>query len=597
MFKNVAERGRSHIAWVALLAGLTLTTSVRAEEKLVTTSHGPKSETRRLKKNREAPGSKNIVFVAEGYTATEKEEYFKDCLGVLETVALMPAWKVIEENAKPNFHFVFVPSDETGSGPVRGDSAFHASYFSAGDRGGEFLKTDGVKARMAAARLATGRLDVAVLLVKLKTMPDGLRSHASYPILGSPLVVLASSGPMALPHELGHALYGLGDEYVEDNRSTLTLPGSQKSTVEKSPNLTTSFRGKPEWKDFGAPVVEGGGTYGKGVYRPFSNCTMNDSGQGDFCPVCKAVMRKAAGKEMRPPKIVRLGFTTLDALLSPSDFSKYWSSMVPPEENEASRVHGTWVSTAKTTRPIVGWSQPTTGPQPTSFRVTVSARTAKTSLGTKTVVLAPNIHKYDLSSLLEALPKKVFCHRVTVAAVREQNSTPLETISAVATFNVHDAVPKSFLHSLSVKANGTSTSLSGFWAGGKAIWDRYGLSGSFSPKGQVHVGMAALGADVSVSWQFPKIENTGVSIASHNVELLVLPLDSATTKPVRTSWILGPTASSINLASFCPKTRPVALVVTYQLKVNELPDEAPETAVIFVGNVPTASQPSVPAAK
>lgn len=94
-----------------------------------------------------------------------------------------------------------------------------------------------------------------------------------------------------LAHELGHALFGLGDEYVEQGQNCRS----------DYPNLTTTtVRANIPWSDlilpstrlptmdFNSGVVgafEGGGYCSTGVYRPAYRCMMNNLND-DMCPVC-----------------------------------------------------------------------------------------------------------------------------------------------------------------------------------------------------------------------------------------------------------------------------------------------------------------------
>lgn len=107
-----------------------------------------------------------------------------------------------------------------------------------------------------------------------------------------------------LPHELGHSIGGLADEYVD---TQLAYNDMHKETTEPlEPNITTLVDFDSKWKDMldpGTPiptpackpekrtdncgplgVYEGGGYKPKGIYRPVVNCMMNY--YAPFCPVC-----------------------------------------------------------------------------------------------------------------------------------------------------------------------------------------------------------------------------------------------------------------------------------------------------------------------
>lgn len=108
---------------------------------------------------------------------------------------------------------------------------------------------------------------------------------------------------MVLPHELGHSIGGLADEYVDEN---LSYGDMHSLTFEPTePNITTLVDFDSKWADMlpvGTPVptpandqvsrrengplgvYEGAGYHAKGIYRPVMHCMMRD--YAPFCPVC-----------------------------------------------------------------------------------------------------------------------------------------------------------------------------------------------------------------------------------------------------------------------------------------------------------------------
>ncbi|MBR3412289.1 MAG: peptidase M64 [Bacteroidales bacterium] len=108
---------------------------------------------------------------------------------------------------------------------------------------------------------------------------------------------------MVLPHELGHSIGGLADEYVDED---LSYGDMHQLTVEPpEPNITTLVDFDKKWMDMlpeGTPiptpadnklsrkengplgVYEGAGYHSKGIYRPAMHCMMRD--YAPFCPVC-----------------------------------------------------------------------------------------------------------------------------------------------------------------------------------------------------------------------------------------------------------------------------------------------------------------------
>ncbi|MBQ6068628.1 MAG: peptidase M64 [Bacteroidales bacterium] len=108
---------------------------------------------------------------------------------------------------------------------------------------------------------------------------------------------------MVLPHELGHSIGGLADEYVDE---LLSYGDMHSLTVEPTePNITTLVDFASKWAamlpegcavptpfDKSVPrtengplgVYEGAGYHSKGIYRPTMHCMMRD--YAPFCPVC-----------------------------------------------------------------------------------------------------------------------------------------------------------------------------------------------------------------------------------------------------------------------------------------------------------------------
>lgn len=106
-----------------------------------------------------------------------------------------------------------------------------------------------------------------------------------------------------LPHELGHAIGGLADEYVDEDLSYGAIHRQSREPLE--PNITSLVDFAAKWQSMlpagtAVPtpepqvprtecgplgVYEGAGYAPQGLYRPTPHCMMRD--YAPFCPVCR----------------------------------------------------------------------------------------------------------------------------------------------------------------------------------------------------------------------------------------------------------------------------------------------------------------------
>lgn len=112
-----------------------------------------------------------------------------------------------------------------------------------------------------------------------------------------------------LPHELGHGIGGLADEYVDEDLSYADLHRTNYEPLE--PNITNLVDFQSKWQHLLPPgtqvptpdnkavptkecgplgVYEGAGYSSKNVYRPAMHCMMRN--YAPFCPVCKRRMEE-----------------------------------------------------------------------------------------------------------------------------------------------------------------------------------------------------------------------------------------------------------------------------------------------------------------
>lgn len=241
----------------------------------------------------QGPGASHfdVVFVGDGYTVFQADDFDRDVRDACSSLWKFPFFADYKQHF--NVHSVFVPSIKEGS---QLDYAF-GSHLSNDNRNFILLS----KRRELEA--VTKKAPDCDAIVVITTMAG--RAHAS------DIIVLASRTYEPLPHELGHKIGHLGDEYSSTShladRSPLNFGGGDipypNLTLDSKidPKDAQSVKKTAKWKHFldlpGAfPLVSAyqGGYYQEvGVWRPSYACIMRGAGDGFFCPVCHEEMAKA----------------------------------------------------------------------------------------------------------------------------------------------------------------------------------------------------------------------------------------------------------------------------------------------------------------
>ena len=257
---------------------------------------------RYLMKNGPADKCIDIAIMAEGYTETEMDVFYKDAQTACDALFEHEPFK--ELKAKFNVVAVASPSADSGvSIPRKGEwkntavgSHFDTFY---SDR---YLTTRNVKAMHN--WLAGIPYEHIIILANTDTYGGGgiynsylltTAHHATF----KPVVV----------HEFGHSFAGLADEYAYTKAPSEQYPYSVEPWEA---NITTLVDFDKKWKDLvpvGTPiptppatspqdlytkvgVYEGGGYTLKGIYRPATECRMKINEAPQFCPVCIRALKK-----------------------------------------------------------------------------------------------------------------------------------------------------------------------------------------------------------------------------------------------------------------------------------------------------------------
>lgn len=242
----------------------------------------------------------DVAILAEGYTAEEMEQFYKDAGVACESLFGHEPFKSMEKRF--NVVAVASPSEDSGvSVPRLGEwkrTAF-GSHFSTfySDR---YLTTSRVKS----IHDALAGIDYEHIIILANTEEYGGGGiYNSY-------TLTTAHHPQFRPvvvHEFGHSFGGLADEYFYDND---TMTDTYPLDVEPwEQNISTRVDFAAKWEDMlkkGTPVptpttdskkypvgvYEGGGYSAKGIYRPADDCRMRTNGYPAFCPVCQRALQR-----------------------------------------------------------------------------------------------------------------------------------------------------------------------------------------------------------------------------------------------------------------------------------------------------------------
>jgi len=236
----------------------------------------------------------NLLFVPEGYRESELQRFHDDMRATVATLSTTDGYR--EHWSEINVWYQDIRSKSSGiSDPARAivrDTAFNITY---GD--GKTLprkclmpsnKWNATSVSNVARLAATTNADTVVVLANATERGGCSNFSAGFIVLSAAAAFNPGEG---LAHELGHALFKLGDEYAANGNT---------SCDAAAPNLTDNLDAIP-WQDLIAPeteipttfadpgtvgAFEGAGYCETGVYRPEAECRMRSPGPA-FCAVCR----------------------------------------------------------------------------------------------------------------------------------------------------------------------------------------------------------------------------------------------------------------------------------------------------------------------
>lgn len=242
----------------------------------------------------------DLVILAEGYAAFEKDKFIEDAKRVSSYLFDEEPFKSEKENF--NIKAVFTPSVESGT-DIPGENIYKNTFFNSKFYTFDvprYLTTYDMKTVYDAA--ATVPYDHIYVLVNSERYGGG----GFYNFLS----VCTADNDLSkevFVHEFGHGFAGLGDEYYT---SSVAYEDFYNLEVEPwEPNITTLINFDKKWKmmiEKSTPIptprkdkykntvgiYEGGGYMSKGIYSPYIDCRMKSNVAGGFCPVCEESIRK-----------------------------------------------------------------------------------------------------------------------------------------------------------------------------------------------------------------------------------------------------------------------------------------------------------------
>lgn len=242
----------------------------------------------------------NVAIVAEGYTAGEAEQFFRDAAAADSALFAHSAFREMADRF--NVVAVALPSAESGVSVPRQNiwrqtplgSHFDTFYSE------RYLTTKNLRTLHTAL---TGIPYEHIIVLANTPVYGGGGIYNAY--------TLTTAGHAAfhpvVVHEFGHSFAGLADEYFYegDAYGDFYFPGIEP--WEQNITTLTDFSGK--WRSLlpagevqvqdaaavpegAAGLVEGGGYRAKGVYRCAADCRMRSNEARDFCPACSLALTR-----------------------------------------------------------------------------------------------------------------------------------------------------------------------------------------------------------------------------------------------------------------------------------------------------------------
>ncbi len=242
----------------------------------------------------------DLLFLAEGYTASEMDKFIKDANRFAGYLFDIEPYK----SRKADFNIWATKSVSKESGtdiPHKGiwkNTALSSNFYTF--RIDRYLTAPDFK--IVASAASGSHFDAIYVIVNTEIYGGG----GIYNYYGLSMADHPSAAAVFV-HELGHSMAGLGDEYYTSDVAYEEFYNLNREPWE--PNLTTLVDFDSKWREMiveGTPLptpnreeykgvtglFEGGGYMSKGIFRPFLECRMKSNNADGFCPVCTNAINK-----------------------------------------------------------------------------------------------------------------------------------------------------------------------------------------------------------------------------------------------------------------------------------------------------------------
>jgi hypothetical protein len=250
-------------------------------------------KTEKLQYNGDPAGKVDLVFLAEGYTATEMDKFDADARRFMEALFTTSPFSTHRNDFNVwGVHLISEDSgtDKSGEG-IYLNTALNSGFYTFGLN--RYLTTPDIKS----IRDAVWNVPCDAIFILVNSPTYGGGGMYNFYAIGTADNARTIG---VFVHELGHSFAGLGDEYFNSEVAYNDFYNLKAEPWE--PNLTTLVNFEAKWKNMlpanipvptpveepfaGAlGVFEGGGYMVKGIYRPVNHCMMRD--MAPFCPVCE----------------------------------------------------------------------------------------------------------------------------------------------------------------------------------------------------------------------------------------------------------------------------------------------------------------------